>query len=82
MFGYVSGGCETDASLRGNRSAFASYGSSPACCRAWRGQAGVRHAIGILAQEIQHNMALLGIDRLDQVREQCVVRLHVPPSAR
>jgi len=29
IFGYVSGGCETDASLKGNRSAFADYGLVP-----------------------------------------------------
>src|SRR4051794_30353240 len=29
VFGYVSGGCETDASLRGNRNAFADYGFVP-----------------------------------------------------
>ena len=39
------------------------------------GEAGVRHAIDILAQEILRNMALLGIDRLEQVRDGRVVRL-------
>lgn len=39
------------------------------------GEPGVQHAIGILAQEILRNMALLGINRLDQVRDGRVVRL-------
>lgn len=37
VFGYVAGGCETDASLAGNRSAFADYGFVP---RVLRGVAG------------------------------------------
>ncbi|MEJ5990328.1 alpha-hydroxy acid oxidase [Ramlibacter sp. PS3R-8] len=39
------------------------------------GEAGVRHAIGLLQEEIHRNMALLGITRLEQVREGRVVRL-------
>jgi L-lactate dehydrogenase (cytochrome) len=39
------------------------------------GEAGVRHAIELLQQEIHRNMALLGISRLEQVREGRVVRL-------
>jgi L-lactate dehydrogenase (cytochrome) len=39
------------------------------------GEAGVQHGIGLLQQEIHRNMALLGINRLDQVREGRVVRL-------
>ncbi|HEX7889667.1 MAG TPA: alpha-hydroxy acid oxidase [Ramlibacter sp.] len=38
------------------------------------GEPGVRHAIDILQQEIHRNMALLGITRLEQVREGRVVR--------
>jgi hypothetical protein len=34
------------------------------------GEAGVRHGIDLLQQEIHRNMALLGISRLDQVRER------------
>ena len=45
------------------------------------GEAGVRHAIAILSQEILRNMALLGIDRLEQVRDNRVVDL-APASAR
>jgi L-lactate dehydrogenase (cytochrome) len=37
------------------------------------GEAGVRHAIDILSQEILRNMALLGISRLEQVRDGRVV---------
>jgi L-lactate dehydrogenase (cytochrome) len=33
IFGYVSGGCETDTSLQGNRSAFADYGFVPRVLR-------------------------------------------------
>jgi L-lactate dehydrogenase (cytochrome) len=39
------------------------------------GEPGVRHAIDILSQEILRNMALLGINRLDEVREGRVVKL-------
>ena len=39
------------------------------------GEAGVRHAIGLLQEEIHRNMALLGITRLEQVRDGRVVRL-------
>jgi L-lactate dehydrogenase (cytochrome) len=39
------------------------------------GEAGVRHAITLLAQEIHRNMALLGISRLEQVRENRVIPL-------
>jgi L-lactate dehydrogenase (cytochrome) len=39
------------------------------------GEPGVQHAISILSHEILRNMALLGISRLDQVRENRVVRL-------
>jgi L-lactate dehydrogenase (cytochrome) len=39
------------------------------------GEAGVRHGIELLQQEIHRNMALLGITRLEQVREGRVVRL-------
>lgn len=39
------------------------------------GEAGVRHAINILSQEIMRNMALLGINRLAQMRDNRVVRL-------
>jgi L-lactate dehydrogenase (cytochrome) len=38
------------------------------------GEAGVRHAIAILSQEILRNMALLGVNRLDEVRAHRVVR--------
>ena len=38
------------------------------------GQAGVAHGIMLLQQEIHRNMALLGVDRLEQVREGRVVR--------
>ncbi|AEG94042.1 candidate bifunctional protein : L-lactate dehydrogenase;Citrate (pro-3S)-lyase [Ramlibacter tataouinensis TTB310] len=37
------------------------------------GEAGVRHAIATLQQEIHRNMALLGITRLEQVRQGRVV---------
>jgi L-lactate dehydrogenase (cytochrome) len=39
------------------------------------GEAGVRHAIKLLTQEILRNMALLGINHLDEVRDGRVVRL-------
>jgi len=39
------------------------------------GEAGVQHAINLLSQEIMRNMALLGINRLEQVRDHRVVRL-------
>jgi L-lactate dehydrogenase (cytochrome) len=39
------------------------------------GEAGVQHAITLLAQEIHRNMALLGITRPEQVRDGRVVRL-------
>ena len=39
------------------------------------GEPGVKHAIDILAQEILRNMALLGINRLDEVRDGRVVKL-------
>ncbi len=39
------------------------------------GEPGVQHAIGILSQEILRNMALLGINRLGEVRDGRVVRL-------
>ena len=39
------------------------------------GEAGVRHAIDILTQEILRNMALLGINNLDEVRDGRVVHL-------
>jgi L-lactate dehydrogenase (cytochrome) len=39
------------------------------------GEAGVQHAIKLLSEEILRNMALLGINRLEQVRDQRVVRL-------
>lgn len=47
------------------------------------GEAGVQHAIGILSQEILRNMALLGINRLEQARDR-VVRLEpaAPPAQR
>jgi L-lactate dehydrogenase (cytochrome) len=47
------------------------------------GEAGVRHAIDILQQEIHRNMALLGITRPEQVREGRVVRTRAdgyPPA--
>jgi L-lactate dehydrogenase (cytochrome) len=37
------------------------------------GEAGVRHGIALLQQEIHRNMALLGINRLEQAREARVV---------
>jgi L-lactate dehydrogenase (cytochrome) len=39
------------------------------------GEPGVRHAIGILSQEILRNMALLGVNQLQQMRDNRVVRL-------
>lgn len=39
------------------------------------GEPGVRHAIDILSQEILRNMTLLGLNRLDEVRDGRVVRL-------
>lgn len=42
VFGYVAGGCETDASLVGNRSAFADYGFVP---RVLQGVAGRSQAV-------------------------------------
>lgn len=39
------------------------------------GAPGVAHAIGILSQEILRNMALLGINRLHEVRDKRVTRL-------
>jgi L-lactate dehydrogenase (cytochrome) len=39
------------------------------------GEPGVRHAIDILSQEILRNMALLGINRIEQMRDNRVVRL-------
>jgi L-lactate dehydrogenase (cytochrome) len=38
------------------------------------GQAGVEHAAGILSQEISRDMALLGIDRLDQMKKELLMR--------
>jgi L-lactate dehydrogenase (cytochrome) len=39
------------------------------------GEAGVRHAIGILAGEIRRNMALLGVNSLAELGPQCLMRL-------
>jgi L-lactate dehydrogenase (cytochrome) len=39
------------------------------------GEAGARHAIDILSQEILRNMALLGVNRLDQMRDDRLIRL-------
>ncbi|MFI5446922.1 alpha-hydroxy acid oxidase [Polaromonas sp. UC242_47] len=39
------------------------------------GEAGVQHAIKLLSEEIMRNMALLGINRLEQIRDDRVVRL-------
>jgi len=44
------------------------------------GEAGVRHGIALLQQEIHRNMALLGIARLEQVREGRVVPARGPLS--
>jgi L-lactate dehydrogenase (cytochrome) len=41
------------------------------------GEAGVRHAIQILSQEVMRNMALLGINRLAQMSQSHVLRLDV-----
>jgi L-lactate dehydrogenase (cytochrome) len=39
------------------------------------GEAGVQHAINILSQEVMRNMALLGINRLEEMCESRVLRL-------
>ena len=39
------------------------------------GEAGVQHAINILSQEVMRNMALLGINRLEQMSQSRVLRL-------
>ena len=44
------------------------------------GEPGVRHGIELLRQEIHRNMALLGINRLEQVREGRVVPARGPLS--
>ncbi|GGK00947.1 alpha-hydroxy acid oxidase [Pseudomonas matsuisoli] len=41
---------------------------------AYAGQAGVAHAIGLLAGELRRDMALLGATCLDQLDEHCLVR--------
>jgi L-lactate dehydrogenase (cytochrome) len=41
---------------------------------AYAGEAGVSHAIGLLAAELQRDMALLGITRVEDVTEQCLLR--------
>lgn len=42
------------------------------------GEAGVRHAIDLLASEIDRDMAMLGINRLDELGPACLMRL--PPA--
>ena len=39
------------------------------------GEAGVRHAIDLLASEIDRDMAMLGINRLDELGPHCLHRL-------
>jgi L-lactate dehydrogenase (cytochrome) len=39
------------------------------------GEAGVRHAIGLLSEEINRNMGLLGINTLSEMRADLLVRL-------
>jgi L-lactate dehydrogenase (cytochrome) len=39
------------------------------------GEAGVTHAIGILKGEVRRNMALLGVNRLDELTPERLVRL-------
>ncbi|WP_313088503.1 alpha-hydroxy acid oxidase [Pseudomonas sp.] len=41
---------------------------------AYAGEAGVTHAIELLAGELQRDMALLGLTRIEDVTEQCLVR--------
>ena len=41
---------------------------------AYAGEAGVTHAIELLAAELQRDMALLGLTRIEDVTEQCLVR--------
>ena len=45
------------------------------CAAAVRGEPGVRHAITLLWEEIQRNMAMLGISDLGQMRPEFLMRL-------
>jgi L-lactate dehydrogenase (cytochrome) len=39
------------------------------------GEAGVRHAIALIGTEVDRNMALLGINSLDEISAECLMRL-------
>jgi L-lactate dehydrogenase (cytochrome) len=39
------------------------------------GEAGVKHAIGILSQEVNRNMALLGINSLDEMKREMLMKI-------
>jgi L-lactate dehydrogenase (cytochrome) len=38
------------------------------------GEAGVQHAIGLLSQELSRNMALLGINSLEEMKREILMR--------
>ena len=44
------------------------------------GEAGVRHAIDILASEIDRDMAMLGINRLDELTPGCLLHIGRNPG--
>ena len=44
------------------------------------GEAGVRHAITLLASEIDRDMAMLGINRLDELTPGSLLPLHRSPA--
>jgi len=44
------------------------------------GEAGVRHAIGILAAEIDRDMAMLGVNRIAELTPRCLLRLPRNPD--
>ncbi|EXF44697.1 L-lactate dehydrogenase [Pseudomonas sp. BAY1663] len=41
---------------------------------AYAGEAGVSHAIGLLAAELQRDMAMLGATRIEELSAQCLIR--------
>jgi len=45
------------------------------------GEPGVRHAIHILREELQRNMALLGINSLAEMTPDRLLRINPPASA-
>ena len=44
------------------------------------GEAGVRHAINILTTEIDRDMAMLGVNRLDELTPRCLLRIARGPE--